>query len=361
MSYQAKNLVCITIPAILKKLLFFFMLLLAVGCKEKFNPVVVATATNYLVVEGLINSGQGTTNIHLSRTTKLADTTVLKPELGAQVMVEGDDNMQYLLSEKGAGVYAAGPLTLNSNNKYRLRIHTSNGKDYISDFVPVKPSPPIDSVSWKKGNNEVLISVNTHDPQNNTKYYRWDYEETWEYHSFLNSHLEYRNGLLYTRDSTNQISKCWRIVNSPDVAIGSSTSLSEDVISQHLLVHIENGSQKTSIRYSILVKQSALTKEAFNFWTLLRKNTQQLGGIFDAQPSEITGNIHCLTNAKEVVIGFVSVGAVTEKRILIGWKEDLAPWEQAPPPHDCELSLVRPQQDLIDYYFGTYALLHTPY
>lgn len=309
------------------------ILLSSAGCKEEFNPPVIAMGTNYLVVEGLINSGQDTTTILLSRTTKLADTTVLKPKAGAQVVIEGEGNMHYLLLEKKAGSYVD-QLSLN-NNKYRLRIHTSDGKEYISDFVPVKQTPPIDSVLWKKENDEVQISVSAHDPQNNTKYYRWEYEETWEYHSLYVSYVEYRNGEFYRRDSTNQINKCWQIVNSSDIAIGASASLNEDVINNHLLVHIDNGSEKTSIRYSIFVKQFALTKEAFDFWTLLKKNTQKVGGIFDALPSELTGNIHCVTNPQEIVIGFISAGTITKKRIFIGFDEDLAPWQKAPLPNNC--------------------------
>lgn len=49
----------------------------------------------------------------------------------------------------------------------------------------------------------------------------------------------------------------------------------------------------------------------------LKKNTEQLGSIFDAQPSEISGNLHCISNPDEQVIGFVGCTTETEKRIFI--------------------------------------------
>ena len=56
----------------MKKIVYCLLVLLAAaGCKEKYVSPVISPATGYLVVEGTINSGQGTTTITLSRTTKL--------------------------------------------------------------------------------------------------------------------------------------------------------------------------------------------------------------------------------------------------------------------------------------------------
>jgi hypothetical protein len=52
----------------------------------------------------------------------------------------------------------------------------------LSEFAEVRITPQLDSVSWKQENNGVRIYASTHDPNNNTRYYKWDYEETWEIH-----------------------------------------------------------------------------------------------------------------------------------------------------------------------------------
>jgi hypothetical protein len=49
----------------------------------------------------------------------------------------------------------------------------------------------------------------------------------------------------------------------------------------------------------------------------MQSNTESLGSIFDGLPSEITGNIHCLNNPGEQVIGYVSAGTVRQQRIFI--------------------------------------------
>jgi len=64
--------------------------------------------------------------------------------------------------------------------------------------------------------------------------------------------------------------------------------------------------------YSIEVTQYALTPEAFTYWELLKKNTEQLGSIFDASPSSSLTNIAAI-NSKDLVIGYVSVSTTTKK------------------------------------------------
>ncbi|MEP6583784.1 MAG: DUF4249 domain-containing protein, partial [Ginsengibacter sp.] len=161
-------------------IIFFF---LACGCKEKFNTNIPSPSTGYLVVEGFISSGQDATTITLTRSVKLYDSVNIVPEQNAIVNIESETNQLFPLNETASGVYTSAILTLNSNEKYRLQIKTQDNKDYVSDFVAVRRTPDIDTLSWTRENGGVKIYVNTHDAQNNTRYYRWDYEETWEFHS----------------------------------------------------------------------------------------------------------------------------------------------------------------------------------
>jgi len=99
--------------------------------------------------------------------------------------------------------------------------------------------------------------------------------------------------------------------------INSTSALSQDVAYQFPITTIDASSEKIEIKYSILLTQSALTQAAYTFWENLRKNTEQLGSIFDAQPSQLVGNIHNATDASEPVIGYISVATIQSKRIYI--------------------------------------------
>jgi len=218
------------------------------------------------------------------------------------------------------GYYGAAGLTLNSSNKYSLRIVTSNGKIYQSDFLAVKNSPPIDSVNYLVQSNGVQINVNTHDPAGKTTYYRWSFVETYMIHAHDESFLELKTvpqDTLVLRPPADQVYTCWPGDTSTSVLLASSANLTKDLISQKEIAFIPLTSEKIADRYSILVKQYALTGDAYNYWQLLKRNTEQLGSIFDAQPSQLPGNIHCISNPTEPVIGYLSAGTVSQQRIYI--------------------------------------------
>jgi hypothetical protein len=110
---------------------------------------------------------------------------------------------------------------------------------------------------------------------------------------------------------------CFSSDTSSSITLGTSARLKQDVIYQQPIIAIPSTSEKIETKYSILLQQYALTGDAYNFWTNLKKNTEQLGSIFDAQPSNINGNIHNVANSSEPVIGYISACTSQSKRVFI--------------------------------------------
>lgn len=321
---------------ILKQKYIFLTVLMttAFACKKQISSSVTNAPNNYLVVNGNI-APDDTTTITLTRTVNISGKANSKPELNASVSIEGSQGDHYTLAPNSNGAYVLAPVSLSATQNYRLKITTSEGKQYASDFVPVKNSPPIDTVNYVIQAKGLQINVNTHDPANNTHYYRWDYTETYIIHSLYNSHyMEVNHDTTAPRPADKEIYQCWASDTSSTIVLGSSAKLSQDIISAQPIIAIPSSSEKIHIRYSIRVKQYALTTDAYNYFVLLKKNTEQLGGIFDAQPSELTGNIHCLTNPSEPVIGFVTAGSVTQQRIFID-NANLPAWQADLPFNGC--------------------------
>ncbi len=289
------------------------------GCRKPYNPPALSSPGNYLVVEGVINSGADSTFIKLSRTVNISSNAI-NPETNAMVTVESNRDNIYSLKETLPGRYAAGPLNLDNSLQYQLRVKTANGEEYLSDLVAVKPTPLIDSVGFTIKNDGIEVYANTHDPANNTHYYRWDYSETWQFHSKYASDFEIvysPKDTIIERPESDQIHFCFASDSSSDIVLGSSADLKQDIIFQNPIVKISSTSEKLEMKYSILLRQYALTGDAYSFWTNLKKNTEQLGGIFDAQPSQINGNIHCISKPAKPVIGYISVTNVQAKRVFI--------------------------------------------
>ena len=293
------------------------LLLIAMSCKHPYNPPEIAATNQFLVVDGLIDVGSDASpRIVLSRTQNLSASDTIVPELYASVSIEQEGGATFSLGEQGNGVYSAQHLNLDPNAVYRVNITRTNGSKYNSDFIRAKVSPPIDSLTWEQ-QGDVTVYVYTHDPTDSTKYYRWDYTETWSYSSYLQTPWAVSGNQIYAKDSTNQTDSCWRIMNSTDIVIASSAALDHDVISHSPITKIYQNDERISRRYSILVRQYALTKDAYQFHQILQKNTEQTGSLYDPQPSQLSTNLHCLTNPNEPVIGFISASTVEEMRLFI--------------------------------------------
>ena len=296
---------------------------ITLGCKKRYDPPRSAYEVDYLVVEGIINSGRGATNIKLTRTTRI-DSDSTKYELHANVRVEDQHNNLFPLIEKGKGLYSTDQLNLDDNEKYRVHIKTGNGIEYVSDYSPVLRTPPIDSIEWQR-NNGVQFFINTHNPSNRTTSYRWAFEETWEFHSFYRSLLEFdvnpRTGKVIglkdrSPESSEKIYRCWKTQESTEILAGTSARLIRDTI--HLpFVNVPPASWKIGVLYSLNVKQYAITDKEYEFWRRMKKNTEQIGTIFDEQPSQLNSNIHNINNPAELVVGYVSVADEQQKRIFI--------------------------------------------
>lgn len=307
---------------------------LVVSCKKPFNPPATTSPSNYLVVEGVINGSTDSTIIKLSRTVNIAQNVSSNLETKAQLNVEDMVGNIYPLKEASPGRYTGGPLNLDSTKKYRLHIQTSNGKTYLSDYVQFTPTPAIDSVGYTVTGNTLQVYANTHDPKNNTRYYRWDFAETWKFHSKYQSAYITDGTKIVLRRLDQMIYYCFANDVSGNIILGSSEKLQQDVIDQIPITSIVSTSEKIEIKYSILLKQYALTKDAYLYWQNLKKNTEQLGSIFDAQPSTNLGNIHNAADPNEPVIGFISATNVKSKRVFIA-NEALPPSWQPLYPYSC--------------------------
>ncbi|UOQ98632.1 DUF4249 domain-containing protein [Hymenobacter sp. 5317J-9] len=290
------------------------LLLSLTACVEPYAPPVISSPARYLVVDGFINLS-GVTVIRLSRSQSLALTTAPPFEAKAMVSIKDDAGALYPLAERLPGTYSSQPLALSPNRRYQLQVSTLTGRRYASDLVVAKVAPPIDSVTWSVDSKGVQLYVSTHDPANATRYYRWKAQETWQYNSAFRSDYEYVNGAM--RPRVENIFTCWSTANSTSIMLGNTQKLSDDVVANAPLHLLPRNSYKLRVKYSLLVQQLAQTAEEYAYWEMLQKNTESLGTLFDPLPTQLTGNVHCLDDAGELVLGYVGATSVTQKRMFI--------------------------------------------
>ncbi len=336
------------------KIAALFFIVVLYGCKDPFMPEVESRFKNLLVVEGFIHIG-GETTIKLSRTTDLSELSS-KPEKSASVQIEGEDGSILSSISRDDGRCVLATQNLNLNKRYRLKIVTANGKVYQTDYLQSKISPEIDSINFAVEDKGFQVYVNTHDDTGNTKYYHWDYLETWEIRSAFSAIHEYKNGEVVPRDLNINIEKCWVDSRSSRILLGSSERLTVDKIRLFPIIHIKGNSIKVAYTYSILLNQYGLTKEAYQYMENIKKNTEQIGGIFDAQPSELKGNIICVSNPEEEVVGWISSGTISQSRLFIDYEdkpENSRDWLY---PERCE-AFYTTADSLALYMAGNHSLI----
>ncbi len=329
------------------RVLLWLMAFAVLGaCRKPYLPPAIKASNHYLVIDGFVNTASNAvTSITISRTRNLVDSVSNIPELHAHATIQSSNGGSFPLQDiAGNGIYTSTPLNLDPSGKYQVAVTTSDGSKYLSDYTIVQTAPPIDSITWRLAydtlqNTQVLtVYANAHDPSNNTRYYRWDYTETWEYHSFYQSAWGLQGDtLVFPVDSTTSTATCWISAHSTNIILASSAALAQDIISNAPVAQFNKDDSRLDVRYSMLLREYPLTADAYNYWLLLQKNSESLGGLFDLQPSQLDGNIHCVNNPSEPVLGYITASSEQEKRIFIDNHTQLPGW-QSNPSNSCTIT-----------------------
>ncbi len=327
----------------------------AMSCRKTYSPPEITTDYNILVVEGFINTGGDSSFFKLSRTQKLGSATSVKVELNAQLSILSANGAVLTTSvSKGNGEYSFYSATLSPTESYRLKIETSNAKVYQSDIVSAKQTPAIDSVTWKIDNEKkgLQFYVSTHDATKKTRYYKWNYEETWEYKSYFESMYKFvKDTIIELRTPDEQVYRCWSTEKNSSIYISTTERIADDVINNEKILFVNKGSNRFNQRYSLLVNQYALTKEAYDYWQQLKQMTELGGSIFDVQPVQLLGNIQCTSNPSEPVIGFISASTISQKRIFIDRNEVAS--LIMPYPFQCDMVTVPKNKNTMALFYIT--------
>jgi hypothetical protein len=288
------------------------------SCIEPFSPPEVNTDENYLVIDGFLNVGNDTSKIELRHTQNVNQNKVPIIETGATLTVEQETGEKYEFTESGGGLYFLPPRQYNRAGKYRLRVKTQDGQEYLSEYVAVNVSPVIDSLTYKvdPGQNAMVFYVNTHDSQGKTQFYRWKFEETWEYRSAFATYLEVIDDEVVTR--TQDINRCWGNKRSGSILLGSTIKLTSDVIKNLPLNIVPISTNKLYIKYSILVKQyGSVQARHLNIGRVCPKQRREPGVFLIPQPSQVTGNILNTADSKKLAFGYFSASTQETRRIII--------------------------------------------
>jgi hypothetical protein len=299
------------------------------GCIESYYPK-INDEQHAIVIDGILTDKEGYHYIHVSRSVSLESHENM-PVQGCVVKVIDDEENAIQFYEIEPGLYKQwiNQEFLKTGRKYKLRV-TTNDTVYESSYETMLPSPPVGDVYYEIEKRE------TTDPENDiygiqfytdlvaptgySKSYRWELEESWEYHAeyLFRWWQDSKYDLLHDRGTnTDSVFFCWSIKPIHEIYTVTMKYITGDSLSRIPLIYVSNETNRLKIKYSLLIRQYSLSDTAYYYWNQLKKQNEETGGLYETQPAQIHGNISNINDDNEIVLGFFNVSGLSEKRIFV--------------------------------------------
>ena len=344
---------------IFKIFIFIISATFFVSCTE---PYALQT-NNYeeaLVIEATITNELKYQEVKITKTYKLEEnfpTTVTD----AVVILKDNLGNTYDFAEQGNKYVSVNEFKAEPNRQYQLKIITDNGKSYVSTTEVLTHETSIQSivptVTIVNGVRGAEMIVNSFDPTNSSKYYRYEYEETnkiiapkWVPVKAVVSPTP-SPGVIDLVPRTEEAQICFTTKKSDKIILTSTNDLSEDRVIFPIRF-IKDNDYTIANRYSIFVKQYVQNLASYTYYKTLKELSGSEGILSQNQPGFFFGNIKSVENPNEKVIGYFEVSSVSSNRIFFNY-DDVFPGQLKPKyPYKCEIDPQVPQENIFLFCFS---------
>jgi len=315
-----------------------------------------------LVIEATITNELKFQEIKITKTYKLEEngpTTVSD----AVVILKDNVGNTYEFSEQGNKYVSVNEFKAEPNREYQLKIITDDGKSYISTTEVLTHETQLQSivptVTNVNGVRGAEMIVNSYDPTGNSKYYRYEYEETnkiiapkWVPVKAVVTPTP-SPGVITIVPRTEEAQICFTTKKSDKIILTSTNDLSEDRVIFPVRF-IKDSDYIIANRYSILVNQYVQNLASYTYYKTLKELAGSEGILSQNQPGFFTGNIKSIENPDEKVIGYFEVSSVSSQRIFFNF-EDVFPNQLQPKyPYKCEIDPELPQENIFLFCFDPF-------
>lgn len=337
-------------------------ILLPLACVDP-EAISLYNTTDVVIVEGTITNPPEPQLIKLSQSQadRLTGQFSTRPLTKATVEVILDSVQVIDCHETLDGSYQL-PADFKGQvgHAYQLRFTLSDGTHYISTQQVMRAVAPIDRVSAKFNRTSLStqqlngytaahdIFVDSQDPAIEHNYYRWDWT-LWERQYWCHScrqgvYAVYKvlPNVYRSRDYFVTGNDLYEDCFSPPAGkaseeapvvpqedwiydYGCRTPCWQIIYGYDLLVFDDQFTNGRSIQHQrvaqvpfydagsglVDVRQLSLTPDAYRYYKLFQEQTQHTGGLADAPPTVLEGNVHQVDNPKLGTVGYFSASAVS--------------------------------------------------
>lgn len=318
--------------------LFFGVLVIVSSCTERFRPELTDFENN-LVVDGKITNEEGPYTIRLSLSSDL-DLVRYTPLKNASVIIQEENGPSERLVEVSSGEYQTSKTGIRGEvgKRYQLQIESPDGRVYESNFQQLIAPTPIENVYteieskfFTEDNADAIglqFYVDAGSSPNEQDYFLWLSDATFKYRAEYPIEATYQ-GFDLPFPKPDSLSVCWRKDTVNQVTTYNTGDYADPAVKKIPLHFIKSTDISLSERYSPLVKQYTVNKEAYEFWQSIEAQLNTDANLYSTQPYQTRGNIKNINQPDEAVLGFFLVAGVSEKRIFVNAPTNLPLYEAA--------------------------------
>ncbi len=296
------------------------------SCIDEYWPE-VSKYENLLVLDGGVTNEPGPYIVKISNSSTLGIADFI-PYEGCVLAIVCSNGEKEVLTEIAPGIHSTSVDGIQGqiDKSYKLLISTPEDKEYESTFELLKDIVEIEDVFAEVENHEngnvylpeigYQFYVNTQETTLDTNFYLWKLESTYHYQSDYFIHWYYTDR-LFQFNPIDSLFNCWKTSKINTFYTFNTSSINSNQLKKYPLNYVNTQTKRLTIRYSLLVNQHTISKQAWKYWSTLEEQKSEQGTLYSNQPYQIKGNLININDIEEQVLGYFMVSSVHSKRIFV--------------------------------------------
>jgi len=331
---------------------WFMAFILLNGCVEPID-FEIPSAQPQTVIEGMISTNPGPYTVKVSKSLNLnEDTLDLIPIENGRIKLYDDQGNVEDFTETSPGIYKTGGIIQGQvGHAYHITLETSDGKIFESEPDMLNPVGEVDSIKFEYEARTVKnsfdgsevpadvfnILVDAHAGGGDEIYVRWRFKGTFKVKTFPELKTTKLRGATRFIDPptcsgyivigfipAGKLQKvgectcciCWASQFESAPQISDAELISGNQFRNVKIAELPINNATFYEKYLVEIEQMSLSREAFQFFKLVRAQKEGASNLFQPPSAEIAGNIKPV-NTTEPVIGLFWATSITKKSIFV--------------------------------------------
>lgn len=304
----------------LRYTILLLLIILVFGCKEVYDPDIENDKT-VLVIQGMLTNNPGETSVKLALAVPYDSTDNQIPVRGANVTIHDDKGESYKLSDQNSNSYKNDQVYALPGRTYYLSVILPDGTKYESRPQILPEAYEQDSIYAEN------TSLTTFVPTVSGDYFPRKVNGIETYVDLTSgstdlpkcrydSRVTVLYSYIYPIGAPPPVVYCWKTFN-PNANINLTSSRfdrSVGIISKHSIgffntnvIYYAEKNDITPGGWLITINKYSMSSETHQYYLKIKNQLEAAGKIFDPTPSQIYGNLKCITDPKKMVFGFFEV------------------------------------------------------